>query len=134
MKKFIKITKALLLSVLIILVVYDIVIVCLRAFDATISYQTWMASEKFIFFPVMWGTMATHFFASKIGKKLFGRIPKIRFAIWIPQGAVLLIICIIGLFKTIPALVWVGDNLYIPLVYGMGLGLMWYKEKKNNEA
>ena len=128
-KNFAKLTRRILYTITFSLIAYDIVIAVLREWTATISKQTMLLSERFIALPVMGGLLLAHFWYGKIGRKLFGHIPRLRYAIWIPIAAFFLIISVVGLFKDIAALHWLGDNLYLPAIIGQCLGILWWQEK-----
>jgi len=130
LKKAIITTKIILFIVTTGLIAYDITVLAKGTDDATISFQTTTISEHFILIPVAWGVLAFHFFGSKLGKKLFGKIPKLRYAIWIPASFILLVLCIVNLFKPIPFIVFMENYLLIPLFLGQFLGLFWYQDKK----
>ena len=126
MEKAKKVTRIFLASVLGACLVYDIVIVVLKLWGATLSKETTFISVRFIGIPVMWGVLAAHFFMGRIGRKLFGKISKLRYAIWIPIAVFIVTISIVGCFREIPALIWLGQRLYIPLFFGQVLGLLWW--------
>lgn len=131
LKKAIFITKLILMVVTTVIISWDVYVITRgNVDDATISYQMTTISEKFPFIPIAWGVLSLHFFGSKVGKKLFGKISKLRYAIWIPIGVLLLTLCIINLFKPIVFINLMGNYLLIPLFMGQALGLLWYQEKK----
>jgi hypothetical protein len=130
-KRLIKITQVLLLVVTSILIGYDVYVAITGIFSATISKQTQYFSVQFPAIPVLWGLLEGHFFYGKIGRKLFGGIPVLRYFIWIPIVTVIVILCVINLFTPIAFIVFLGEWLFVPSMFGQLIGLFWWQNKIN---
>lgn len=131
MTKLAKVTRTSIIVIFAVALIYDIIIACLRAWDATISNQTKLLAEMFPALAVAHPLLGSHFFLSKYGEKIFWRISRIRFYIWIPIASVCLILSTINLFVAISFVVWASEHLLVPYLIGQVLGLMWYQYPKN---
>ena len=130
LEKAIVATKVILFILLTGLVIYDISIAVRGLWNATLSNQTTTFSSMFPFIPYAWGVLTFHFFGGKVGRRLFGDIPRLRFAIWVPVSIFFLILSIINLFSTIAIVNFMGEYLLLPLLIGQAFGLLWYQIKR----
>ena len=135
MKKAIKLTKIFSLCVLTVVVVYDVIIgPILGLWEATVSNITYWSGLRLLFAPFAWGVLTSHFWMSKLGRKLFG-IDNWRYAVWIPIGTVVLVMSIVGAKLLLSPVVWMmNDNLWVPLLAGQLVGLLWAQEKPKEMA
>jgi len=115
-----KTTKLILYIVLAIAVIYDIIVLISKGFDATISYQIWLGCKAFMFLPLALGTVVSHFTAPDL--KLHKHIPILRFVIWIGVGVLFLILS----FKTMPI---APIHPFIMMILGIGNGIFWHQHK-----
>ena len=87
-----KLTKVFLISVLALIIVWDVIALILGGATATVSYVIFMAAGKFAFIPYAMGVLVSHFFAPDLVIKY---IPKLRYIIWITLSAIVLTLSII---------------------------------------
>ena len=112
------------------IVIFDIIVAITKSWDATISRRILVLSGKYPLIAVAWGVLASHFFLSKLGRKLFSKLGNIRMYIWISIASMLLILCVINLFTPIAFIVFLCNNRWLSLIIGMALGLFWFQEKE----
>lgn len=136
MKKTIKITKILLLVITSVIIVYDVVVKALGYDEATVSNITYWSGLRLVFVPYVWGVITAHFWLSKIGGKLFG-FKKWRYFVWIPISVLFLVFTLIGSVDgshLTNLSLYFGQNLWIPLLLGECMGLLWAQEKPKMEV
>ncbi len=97
-------------------IIYDVIVVITKSWDATLSYRVWLACHKFMLIPLAFGTVVSHFTCPRL--KFLDKIPKFRFVIWIGVGVAFLVWSL----ATMPI---APIHPFIVLFIGIGNGLWW---------
>lgn len=109
-----KTTNYLLISLVVIVILYDILALLFGGGTATVSYQIWLAGRKFFFLPYAFGVLGSHFFAPNVFKKMN---IKLKYILWIVTSIIILIFSICYYPST--------AHPFAGLVLGLGVGLLW---------
>jgi hypothetical protein len=113
-----KTTRYVLISLVAIVIIYDILALIFGGSTATVSYQVWLAGRKFMFLPYSLGVLMSHFFGPTYFSK---KIPKLRYLIWIATSIITLILSICLYPNCI--------HPFASLLIGLGMGMFWDQEK-----